>query len=103
MKITSEEVLVNHGRAILERQLGEIHKTPGYMGWRMQESRDFLPRQTSIFMLVRVEGNTPFKEVAEHIERVEDKAYTEFADLDIIPELEGKVNIFIFMDFGEDT
>ena len=103
MKITTEAALVDQGRAILERHLGEIHKTPGYLGWRMHETKDFLPHQTSIFLLVKVEGNTPFQDVAEHIERVEDSAYTEFTDLDIPQEIEGKVNIFIFMDFEEDT
>lgn len=103
MRITTEGALVNKGREILESHFPDIEKTPGYLGWRMQETVDFLPHQTSIFLLVKVEGDTPYKDVAEHIEKIEDMAYAEFADLDIPQELEGKVNIFIFMDFEEET
>jgi hypothetical protein len=103
MEITTELELINQGRVILESHLGEIEKTPGYIGWTIHQSVDFIPYQTSLIMLVNVEGSTPFKEVAAHIEHVEDKAYTEFADLEIPQEIEGKVNIFIFMDFEEET
>lgn len=103
MEITTVQALVDKGRAILESHLDEIQKTPGYLGWRMLETQDFIPHQTSILLLVKVEGNTPFHDVAIHIEHVEDIAYREFADLDIPQEIEGKVNIFIFMDFEEDS
>lgn len=103
MRITTESALVNKGREILESHFGDVQKTPGYLGWRMHETVDFLPHQTSILLLVKVEGDTPYKDVAEHIEKIEDVAYAEFADLDIPQELEGKVNIFIFMDFEEET
>ena len=103
MKIATEEQLIDQGREILDSHLGEIQKTPGYIGWKIHQTVDFIPHQTSIIMLVNVEGSTPFKEVAAHIEHVEDRAYTEFANLEIPQELEGKVNIFIFMDFEEET
>ncbi len=102
MRITTEQQLIDQGRAILNSYLGEIRKTPGYIGWKVQQTVDFIPHQTSIIMLVNVEGSTPFKEVAAHIEEIEDKAYTEFADLEITQEIEGKVNIFIFIDFEEE-
>ncbi len=102
MKITTEQQLIDQGRAILDSHLGEIQKTPGYIGWKVHQTVDFIPHQTSIILLVNVEGSTPFKEVAAHIEHIEDKAYTEFADLEITQEIEGKVNIFIFMDFEEE-
>lgn len=109
MEITTEQALIDKGREILESHLDEIQKTPGYLGWRMEESVDFLQRKDSevevhfLFMLVKVEGDTPFQDVADHIEKIEDKAYAEFADLVLQHEIEGKVQIFIFMDFEEDT
>lgn len=108
MEITTEQALIDEGRKILEKHLGAIHKTPGYLGWRIVEAVDFLPRNSksvemrSLFLLVKVDGDTPFKDAAEHIEKVEEKAYAEFADLVLEQEIEGKVNIFIFLDFEED-
>lgn len=109
MEITTEQALIDKGREILESHLGEIQRTPGYLGWRIQEAVDFIPRKNSqieirsLFLLVKVDGDTPFLEVAEHIESVEEKAYAEFADLVVNHEIDGKVNIFIFMDFEEET
>lgn len=108
MEITTEQALIDEGRKILEKHLGDIHQTPGYLGWRMVEAVDFLPRtkqdveMRSLFLLVRVDGDTPFKLAASHIEKVEEKAYSEFAELVLQEDLEGKVNIFIFLDFEEE-
>ncbi len=101
MSIITEQDLVDKGKEILESHLEELKKTPGYQSWCLHETQDFLPNQITLALLVRVDGDSVFKEVAEHIERVEDKAYQEFADLDIPLELEGRVFIFIFMDFEE--
>lgn len=109
MKITTEQALIDKGREILESHLGEIQKTPGYLGWRIQEAVDFIPRKNSdveirsLFLLVKVDGDAVYKDVAEHIEAIEEKAYAEFADLVVQHDIDGKVNIFIFMDFEEDT
>ena len=108
MRITTERALIDKGREILENHLEEITKTPGYLGWRIIETVDFLPRTDkelevrAIFLLVKVDGDANAKEVAAHIESVEDVAYQEFADLAMEHEIEGKVNIFILMDFEED-
>lgn len=107
MEITTEKALIDEGRKILEKHLGDIHNTPGYLGWRIVEAVDFLPRTDkdvevrSLFLLVKVDGDTPFLEVANHIEKVEEKAYAEFADLVVKETIEGKVNIFIFLDMEE--
>lgn len=108
MGITTEQALIDEGRKILEKHLGDIHQTPGYLGWRIVEAVDFLPRthkdieMRSLFLLVKVDGDTSFQSAAMHIEAVEEKAYTEFADLVLAQEIEGKVNIFIFLDFEEE-
>lgn len=107
MKITTEQALINKGREILESHLEDIQRTPGYLGWRIQEAVDFLPRKNkeievrSLFLLVKVDGDAIYKDVASHIEQIEEKAYKEFADLVVEHNIEGKVNIFILMDFEE--
>lgn len=109
MEISTERELIDKGREILESCLPEIEKTPGYLGWRMVETADFLPRPDkeievrSLFLLVAVDGDANFKEVAEYIETVEEKAYDEFASLVMNEEIEGTVNIFIFIDMKEET
>ena len=103
MTITKERVLVDKGREILTQVLPDIEKTPGYLGWRMVETAEFLPRRgedieiRAIFLLVKIHGEANAHEVTSYIESIEEKAYADFASLTLEEELEGKVNIFILM------
>lgn len=107
MTITKERVLVDKGREILVGLLPSIEKTPGYLGWRIVETAEFLPRRgedievRAIFLLVKVVGDSNFQDVATYIENIEEVAYKEFAELTLEEELEGKVNIFILIDMEE--
>lgn len=105
--ITKERVLIDKGREILTNLLPDVEKTPGYLGWRIVETADFLPRRgedveiRAVFLLVKVQGDASAHQVSSYIEAMEEKAYSEFADLVLEEELEGKVNIFILMDLEE--
>lgn len=108
MEITTERALIDKGREILESYLSNIERTPGYLGWRILETVEFLPRQNkeveirALFLLVKVDGDAIYKDVVEHIERIEEQAYEEFAALSTSTEIDGAVNIFILMDFEEE-
>lgn len=107
MTITKERVLIDKGREILTNLLPDVEKTPGYLGWKIVETADFLPRRgedveiRAIFLLVKIDGDANAHEVTDYIESIEEKAYATFADLTLEDELEGKVNIFILMDLEE--
>lgn len=108
MKITKERVLIDEGRSILVKYLPELEKIPGYLGWRILETVEFLPRRDheveirALYLLVKISGDVNYKDVVCAIEEIEHKAYKEFAELTLDQNLEGRVNIFIFMDFEEE-
>jgi len=107
MLITRERILLDKGREILIECLPDIQKTPGYLGWRLVETEDFIQRRgeeteiRALFLLVKIDGDADSSLVASHIEEIEEVAYKNFADLAVEASLEGKVNIFILMDWEE--
>lgn len=108
MQITKERVLIDKGSEILMSCLPRIEKVPGYLGWRVVETVEFLPRRgqdvevRAIYLLVKIAGDTCAKDVICSIEEIEGNAYEDFSKLALHDKLEGRVNIFILMDFEEE-
>lgn len=107
MVITRERILLDKGREILVECLPEIEKTPGYLGWRLVETEDFIQRHgeeseiRALYLLVKIHGDANSSLVSSHIENIEELAYDKFGKLALEESLEGKVNIFILMDWEE--